>query len=149
VEPVLRAVACYLLLLIVVRLSGKRGLAQVTIFDLVLLLLISQTVGRALIGSDSSITSALVTTVTLVTVNRVNDAAAHRWSDMSHVLEDAPLVLIEDGHVHEDRLADMKIRLDDILETARLGWGIERLDQIKHAILERSGSFSIVTAKDD
>ena len=51
-EPVLRALGCYLLLLIVVRLSGKRGLAQVTIFDLILLLLISQTVGQALIGND-------------------------------------------------------------------------------------------------
>jgi uncharacterized membrane protein YcaP (DUF421 family) len=46
-EPVLRAIGCYLLLLFVVRLSGKRGLAQVTIFDLILLLLISQTVGQA------------------------------------------------------------------------------------------------------
>jgi uncharacterized membrane protein YcaP (DUF421 family) len=144
-EPVLRALACYLLLLVVVRLSGKRGLAQVTIFDLVLLLLISQTVGQALIGDDSSITAALLTTVTLVVVNRVNDLAAHRWADMSHVLEDAPLVLIE--HVHEDRLSHMKIRLDDVLETARLDQGLERLDQIKHAVLERSGAIAIIPAE--
>src|SRR5213082_961060 len=78
-EPVLRALGCYLLLLIVVRLSGKRGLAQVTIFDLILLLLISQTVGQALIGDDSSLTTAAVITVTLVVINRANDAAAHRW----------------------------------------------------------------------
>src|SRR5215217_239141 len=106
-EPVFRAIGCYLLLLFVVRLSGKRGLAQVTIFDLILLLLISQTVGQALIGNDSSLTTAAVITVTLVVVNRVNDAAAHRWAEMSHVLEDAPLVLIENGHVHEDRLTQM------------------------------------------
>src|SRR5919206_4264946 len=130
-EPVLRALGCYLLLLIVVRLSGKRGLAQVTIFDLILLLLISQTVGQALIGNDSSLTTAAVISVTLVVLNRVNDTAAHRWADMSHVLEDAPLVLIENGHVHEDRLTRMKIRLDDILETGRRDGGIERLDQVK------------------
>jgi uncharacterized membrane protein YcaP (DUF421 family) len=148
-EPVLRALGCYLLLLIVVRLSGKRGLAQVTIFDLVLLLLISQTVGNALIGDDSSLTTAAVITVMLVVVNRVNDAAAHRWADMSHVLEDAPLVLIENGHVYEDRMTQMKIRLDDVLETARLDEGVERLEQIKHAILERSGSISVIPADDD
>jgi uncharacterized membrane protein YcaP (DUF421 family) len=148
VEPVLRALGCYLLLLLVVRLSGKRGLAQVTIFDLVLLLLVSQTVGQALIGQDSSLTAAAIITITLVVTNRLNDALAHRWADMSHVLEDAPLVLIENGHVHDDRLAKMKIRLDDILENGRLDEGIERLDQIKHAILERSGSISIVP-KDD
>jgi uncharacterized membrane protein YcaP (DUF421 family) len=148
VEPVLRTLACYLLLFVVVRLSGKRGLAQVTIFDLILLLLISQTVGNALIGDDSSMTTAVVTTVTLVTVNRLNDAAAHRWADMSHVLEDAPLVLIENGHVHEDRMTTMKIRLDDILETARLDGSIERLEQIKHAVLERSGSISIIAFDD-
>jgi len=148
-EPVLRALGCYLLLLIVVRLSGKRGLAQVTIFDLVLLLLISQAVGQALIGNDSSLTTAAVITVTLVVINRANDAAAHRWADMSHVLEDAPLVLIEDGHVHDDRLAHMKIRIDDVLETARLEEGVERLEQIKHAVLERSGAISIIPADPD
>jgi uncharacterized membrane protein YcaP (DUF421 family) len=148
-EPVLRALGCYLLLLIVVRLSGKRGLAQVTIFDFILLLLISQTVGQALIGNDSSLTTAAVITVTLVVINRANDAAAHRWADMSHVLEDAPLVLIEDGHVHDDRMAHMKIRLDDVLETARLEEGVERLEQIKHAILERSGAISIITVDAD
>jgi len=148
-EPVFRALACYLLLLIVVRLSGKRGLAQVTIFDLILLLLISQTVGQALIGDDSSVTTAVVITVTLVVINRVNDAAAHRWADMSHVLEDAPLVLIEDGHVYDDRMSQMKIRLDDVLETARLEEGVERLEQIKHAILERSGAISIIPAERD
>jgi len=143
-EPVLRALSCYLLLLFVVRLSGKRGLAQVTIFDFILLLLISQTVGQALIGDDSSLTTAAVITVMLVVVNRINDAAAHRWADMSHVLEDAPLVLIENGNVLDERMAHMKIRLDDVLETARLNEGIERLDQIKHAILERSGAISII-----
>ena len=145
-EPVLRAVGCYLLLLLVIRLSGKRGLAQVTIFDLVLLLLISQAVGQALIGNDSSLTTAAIIAITLVVINRVNDWAAHRWADASHVLEDAPLVLIEAGHIHEDRLEKMQIRLDDILETGRLDEGVERLDQIKHAVLERSGAISIIAS---
>ena len=131
------------------RPSGKRGLAQVTIFDLLLLLLISQAVGQALIGNDSSLTTAGVITVTLVVINRASDAAAHRWADMSHVLEDAPLVLIENGHVHDDRLAHMKIRIDDVLETARLEEGVERLEQIKHAVLERSGAISIIPADAD
>ena len=148
-EPVLRALGCYLLLLVVVRLSGKRGLAQVTIFDLILLLLISQAVGQALIGNDSSLTTAAVITVTLVVINRANDAAAHRWADMSHVLEDAPLVLIENGHVHDERMTQMKIRLDDVLETARMDEGVERLEQIKHAVLERSGAISIIPADGD
>jgi uncharacterized membrane protein YcaP (DUF421 family) len=148
-EPVLRAVGCYLLLLFVVRLSGKRGLAQVTIFDLILLLLISQTVGQALIGNDSSLTTAAIITITLVVINRASDTAAHRWADLSHVLEDAPLILIEDGYVHEDRMATMKIRLDDILEHGRLDESVERLDQIKHAILERGGEISIIAKGDD
>src|SRR4051794_1630230 len=148
-EPVLRALGCYLLLLIVVRLSGQRGLAQITIFDLILLLLISQTVGQALIGDDLSLTTAAVIAITLIDINRVNDAAAHRWADMSHVLEDAPLVLIENGQVLDDRMAHMKIRNDDVLETARLDEGVERLEQIKHAILERSGAISIIPADDD
>src|SRR5215218_4683638 len=123
-EPVLRAIGCYLLLLFIVRLSGKRGLAQVTIFDLVLLLLISQTVGQALIGNDSSLTTAAIITITLIVINRGNDTV-----------------------VHEARMARLQLRLDDILENGRLDEGVERLDQIKHAILERSGAISII-AKD-
>ena len=119
-EPVLRAIGCYLLLLFVIRLSGKRGLAQVTIFDLVLLLLISQTVGQALIGNDSSLTTAAIITITLVVINRANDTVAHRWADMSHVLEDAPLVLIENGVVHEDRMARM--RSDSTTSSRTGGW---------------------------
>jgi len=149
VEPVLRALGCYLLLLVIVRLSGKRGLAQVTIFDLILLLLISQTVGQALIGNDSSLTTAAVIAITLVVINRANDTAAHRWADMSHVLEDAPLMLIENGVVHEDRMARMKIRLDDILESGRVDEGVERLEQIKHAVLERSGAISIIAKESE
>src|SRR3954454_4887212 len=148
-EPVLRAIGCYLILMVVVRLSGKRGLSEITIFDLVLLLLISQTVGQALLGNDSSLPTAVIITITLVVVNRANDTVAHRWADMSHVLEDAPLILIEDGVVHEDRMTRMKIRLDDILENGRLDEGVERLDQIKHAVLERSGAISIVAKERD
>jgi hypothetical protein len=80
--------------------------------------------------------------------DRANDVAAHRWADMSRVLEDAPLVLIENGRVLDDRLAHMKIRIDDVLESARLNEGVERLEQIKHAILERSGAISIIPADD-
>ena len=69
-EPVLRALGCYLLVLFIVRLSGKRGLAQVTIFDFVVLLLISQAVGQALIGNDTSLTTAAIIAITLVVVNR-------------------------------------------------------------------------------
>src|SRR5215218_10026911 len=116
-EPVFRAIGCYLLLLFVVRLSGKRGLA---------------------------LTTAAIIAITLVVINRANDTVAHRWADMSHVLEDAPPILIENGVVHEDRMTRMKIRLDDILENGRLDEGVERLDRIKHAIQERSGAISII-----
>jgi uncharacterized membrane protein YcaP (DUF421 family) len=57
--------------------------------------------------------------------------------------------VIENGHVHDDRMTNMKIRLDDVLETARLNEGVERLEQIKHAILERGGAISIIPADAD
>ena len=84
-------------------------------------------------------TLGIVITITLVVINRANDTIAHRWADMSQVLEDAPLILIEDGVVHEDRMARMKIRIDDILENGRLAEGVERLDQIKHATWSAAG----------
>ena len=95
------------------------------IFDLILLLLISQTVGQELIGNDSSLTTAAIITITLVVINRVNDTAAHRWADMSHVLEDAPTGPDRERRRTRRPVARMKIRLDDILENGRLEEGVE------------------------
>ena len=143
-EPVLRAATVYLFLLLVIRLTGKRSLAQLTAFDLILLLIISEATQQALLGDDFSITTAAIVITTLRAIERLFDALAHRSARVDRWVNGVPLVIVEDGRVHRDRLAHLHITEDEILEQARQSQGLERLDQIKHAVVERTGTISII-----
>jgi uncharacterized membrane protein YcaP (DUF421 family) len=143
-ETILRAAALYLILWLIMRVSGKRTLAQVTIFDFVLLLVISQAGQQALLGDDLSLTNALLIVVTLMGLHLVFTLAAYRWDAFDKFANDVPLVLIDDGQILDDRMRRSRVSEDDILEQARIAHGLERMDQIKYAVLERTGGISVV-----
>jgi uncharacterized membrane protein YcaP (DUF421 family) len=98
-ESILRAAAVYLFLLVVFRLSGQRALAQITTFDLVLLLIISEAIQQALIGNDNSMTHAALIVLTLVGLNVGLSVLKQRSKAAEKVLEDVPLVLVAEGRV--------------------------------------------------
>lgn len=143
-EAVIRAVAVYLFLLLVFRLAGQRTLAQITTFDLVLLLIISEAIQQALIGDDNSMTNAALVVLTLAGLNVGLSLLKQRSKTAEKVLEDVPLVLVAEGRLLKDRMDKVRVDEDDILEAARSAHGLERLDQIRFAVLERSGDISIV-----
>ena len=143
-ESILRAALIYLVVWLVMRVTGKRTLAQVTIFDFVLLLIISQAGQQALLGDDLSLTNALLIIVTLVGIHLTFTAANYRWPAFDKFANDVPLVLIDDGQILEERMRKTKVSEDDILEQARMAHGVERMDQIKYAVLERNGGISII-----
>src|SRR5213078_3333076 len=147
--PVARALAMYLFLLVLVRVSGKRTLAEVTVFDFILLLIISECTQQAMTGNDFSVTDGFLLVLTLVTVDRLSDWVTSRSEHIDQVVSDAPLVLVDEGRVLHDRLKASHMRVDEILEAARTDQGLERLDQIKYAVLERSGGISVIPSKDD
>src|SRR3954449_8143988 len=142
--PVLRAVAMYSFLLVVVRLSGKRTLAEVTVFDFILLLIISEATQQAMTGNDFSVTNGVILVTTLVTIDRVSDWISSRSDRADRVLNDLPLVLIDDGKILEDRLHWSQVQENDIMEQARKDHGLERFDEIRYAVLERSGAISVI-----
>jgi uncharacterized membrane protein YcaP (DUF421 family) len=82
--------------------------------------------------------------LTLIVLDRASDTLSWRWRRMDRIVGDSAVVLIEDGRPHPDRLAMYRIDDDDILEAARRSQGIERMDQIKYAILERTGAISVI-----
>jgi uncharacterized membrane protein YcaP (DUF421 family) len=143
VNPVLRAAIVYLMLLVVFRLAGKRTLAQVTSFDLVLLLIISEAVAQALVGDDFSLTNALLVVLTLILMD-VALGFVKRSREASKWLEGLPIVIFEDGRVLPDRIGRSQVDEDDILTAAQRQLGLERLDQIKYAVLERSGGIAVI-----
>ena len=143
-EQVLRAGAVYLLLLAVFRLSGKRTLAQLTAFDFVLLLVIGEATQQAMLGTNDSITGFVLTVVTLIALQRITDSASYRSERMDRLINDMAVVLVEDGVFHEAAMRAYRVTPDELLEQARRTQAVERLDQIKYAVLERTGSISII-----
>ena len=143
-ESVIRAAVVYVVLLVLFRIAGKRCLAEVTTFDLVLLLIISEAVQHAMIADDKSMTNALLLVSTLIGLNILLSVIAKRWTFFDNLIEDVPLVILRDGKPLRDRMQKERVDEHDILEAARAHEGLERLEQIKYAILERTGQITIV-----
>ncbi|HEX7043649.1 MAG TPA: YetF domain-containing protein [Burkholderiales bacterium] len=143
-ESVLRGAAIYVFLLLIMRVSGKRSFAEITTFDFVLLLVIGETTQQALLAEDFSIVNAVVVVATLVVI----DIGLSLWKQhsprLAALIESRPLVLMGDGELLEDRMNRARVDADDILAAARMTHGLERLDQIKYAVLERNGGISII-----
>ena len=146
-ESVLRAATIYIALMIILRLAGKRSLAQITTFDFVLLLIIGEATQQALLGQDYSITNAIIVVITLVTLDIGLSWVKRHSKTLDKVLDDVPLVIVEDGVALKDRMDKARVDEEDVLNAARHLQGLERLDQIRYAVLERSGGISIIPKK--
>lgn len=143
-ESVIRGLLVYAFLLLVFRVSGKRTLSQATSFDLVLLLIISETTQQAMVDDDHSITNGFLLIVTLVGTSVVLSLLKQRFPRLERWLDGTPLVIVEDGELLWDRMGKLRVDEGEVLEAARKHHGLERLDQIKYAIVERSGEITIV-----
>ena len=143
-DAVVRAVMIYVFLLVLMRISGRRTMAQMTPFDLVLLLIVAEATQQGLLGNDFSITNAFLVITTLIGLDVLVTGLTHRSQWLDRWVNALPIVLIEDGKVIDDRLMKARVDREDILEQARATQGIERMEQIKCAVLERSGGISIV-----
>jgi uncharacterized membrane protein YcaP (DUF421 family) len=143
-DAVLRALAIYAFLMVIFRVSGKRSLAQITTFDFILLLVIGEATQQALLGDDFSITTAVVVIVTLVGIDIGLSLLQQRFTRLGPWLDDVPLVVVEQGKMLNQRMEKARISESDIMQAARTTQGLERMDQIKYAVLERTGEISII-----
>lgn len=143
-DAVLRAAAIYIALLVIFRIAGRRALSDITTLDFLLLLIIGQATGQALLGDDHSITNTLLVIVALITMDLMLSLLKGRSAWLARHLEGEPMIVVEHGKTLPKRMAKSRISESDILEAARISQGIERLDQIKFAILERNGQISVI-----
>lgn len=143
-DSIARGLAVYLFLLFVFRVSGKRTLAQTTPFDLVLLLIISETTQQAMVDDDHSLTNAALLILTLVGADLLLSVAKLRSKRVSRWLEGLPLVLVEDGQELPERMKRSRVDKEDVLSAARLQHGLQNLDEVRYAVLETSGEISII-----
>jgi uncharacterized membrane protein YcaP (DUF421 family) len=143
-DSVLRAVAVYLFVLVVFRISGKRSLSQITTFDFILLLIIGEATQQALLGDDFSVINAWVVIATLVSLEIVFSHIEGRWPRFGRIVGSLPVVVVENGRLLEDCAKREGVTLAEILAEGREKHGLERLEQFKFAILERHGGISVV-----
>ena len=147
-DSVFRAVAVYIVLLVVTRLSGRRTLAEVTVFDFVLLLIIAETTDQALLGDDFSVTNAAIVIVTLAAVD-VGLSFVKAWAPkLGLALDGTPTVLVSGGEVDWRAVRKARVDIEDVLESAREKHGLKRLDQIDCAVLEIGGAISVIPKRD-
>src|SRR6185436_294251 len=138
-DAVIRAFAVYMFLLIVFRIAGKRTLAQTSSFELVLLLIISETVQQAMVDDDHSITNGFLLSLTLVSLSIALSWLKQHFPKVDRWLEEEPLIILENGKPHKERLDKARVNEAEILAAARRLQGLTRLDEIKYAILESNG----------
>jgi uncharacterized membrane protein YcaP (DUF421 family) len=142
-EKVVRPVLVYAFLVVGLRLAGKRELAQLNPFDLVVLLTLSNTVQNAIIGDDNSVTGGLVGASALLLVNYVVVRFLYRHEKLDRIVEGEPDALIENGSIRMDRLERELITVAE-LESAAHKQGFDSLADIKRAVLEPGGSITFV-----
>ncbi len=147
-EKILRPVVVYFFLVLGLRLAGKRELAQLNPFDLVVLLVLSNTVQNAIIGDDNSVTGGLVGAATLLLLNYVVVRFVFQHERVERVVEGEEDVLIQGGRIREDRLAKELITRVE-LEAAAHKQGFGSLDEVERAILEPGGTLTFIAKKPD
>ncbi|MDN5918295.1 MAG: DUF421 domain-containing protein [Pseudonocardia sp.] len=141
-EKALRTVGVYGGLVVLLRLAGKRDLAQLNSFDLVVLLLLSNVVQNAVIGSDNSLTGGLLGAAVLLAVNAGVVRLANRYSVLVRLFEGAPTTLIRDGQPVAGALRRLGLRRGDVQAACRLQ-GADDISEIKEATLSPGGSIVV------
>lgn len=147
-ESVIRGAAIFVVLLVIIRLSGRRTMDQATPFDFVLLLIVAETTQQALLGDDFSITNAVVLIVTLFLMD-IGFSYRTRWfPTLSKVVDGRPTFLVKNGSIDELALKKTRMSKDDVMVAARKQHGLERIEQVKHAVLENDSGITIVPMSD-
>jgi uncharacterized membrane protein YcaP (DUF421 family) len=141
-EKLARPVIVYLALVLLLRLFGKRELAQLNPFDLVVLLSLSNTVQNAIIGEDNSVTGGLIGAFGLLAINWMVVRFLYRSPRLTHVLEGRRAVLVRDGKVDKQALKRESLTHEELIEVIHRQ-GFEALHQVKRCELEPNGSFYV------
>jgi uncharacterized membrane protein YcaP (DUF421 family) len=142
---VLRTMVVYLVLLVALRLAGKREIGQMTLFDLVVLLVLSNAVQNAMVGPDTSLTAGLVAAAVLLLLNSAVGWIGAHVPRFRRYVEGTPTLLVYDGRVIRPHLEHEGVSEDQVLQALR-EHGVADLKDVKSAVLEVDGSISVVPA---
>ncbi|MES2310563.1 MAG: YetF domain-containing protein [Verrucomicrobiota bacterium] len=141
-EFVFRAFIVYFFLLILLRLSGKRQIGQMSPFDLVLLLVLSNAVQNVINAGDNSILGGLISASTLILLNYGVGFATFKSKKIEAIVDGRPEVLIHNGHIFEDVMTRQQIAMNELEASIRAA-GCFSIKDVHYAILENNGHISV------
>lgn len=140
---IVRAVVIYAFLLLLLRFTGKRQVGQLSPFDLVLLLVLSNAVQNAMNGGDNSITGGLILATTLVALNWIVGWATYRSKWLEALIEGRPVILIHDGKVYHRALKSVQMTIHELRAALRTE-GCAAEDEVRLAMLENNGHVTVI-----
>ncbi len=146
-EKILRTLLVYLGLAIIMRLAGKRQLAQLNSFDLIVMLLLSNVVQNAVIGPDNSLTGGLLGAAVLVGFNAIWERIATISNRTTHIFEGTPTTLVTDGRILEKQVRRTGLRDPEVVSAVR-HQGANNLGEVRRATLEPGGSISVELSRE-
>ena len=141
-EKILRPVLVYFFLVVALRVFGKRELAQLNPFDLVVLLSLSNTVQNAIIGNDNSLTGGLVGALSLLAMNYLVVRFLFRHRRLDQIFEGSPTVLVDQGRLQKDALAKELLSRSELM-TVFHRQGFDSLEEVERCVLEPGGTFYV------
>lgn len=140
----LSSIAVYLFIIVAIRLFGKKELAQLSIIDLAFILLISNSVQNAMVGSDSTLAGGLVAASSLFIVNYLFKFLLYRFPKLDAMVEGTELVLIYKGQLNMTNMTKARITHEELLEAVR-EHGVSEIGKVDLAVLEIDGNISIIS----
>jgi len=145
-EKIVRPIVVYLFILAMFRLLGKRQVAQMTPFDLVILMILSNVMQNAMIGNDNSLTGGLVGGAALLLFNWLVTRVSSRSRFLQRKIEGDPTLLVHHGRVIEGALRNEGLSREDLLANLRMQ-GVFNIEDVRAAVLENSGRLSVLKAE--
>jgi len=142
-EKILRSLIVYFFLLFMLRLLGKREVAQMTVFDLVVLLILSNVLQNAMIGPDNSVTGGLIGATAILAANWLMGRLVFKSKRFGRAIEGVPVLLVHHGQFIEPNMRRESISKEDVLSTLRTQ-GVFNLHEVRAAVLEPSGKLSVM-----
>lgn len=146
VDIVIRSVVVYLFMLAAIRFFGKKELSQLNSADIILILLISNSVQNAMVGSNSSLAGGLIAALALFLINFLFKKIMYKFKTVNDLVEDKPLILIHDGRLDFSALSKLEITSQELEEVIR-EHGVQHFNEVKLAMMEIDGNISVISGK--
>jgi uncharacterized membrane protein YcaP (DUF421 family) len=139
---ILRGIVAYFTLLFLLRVTSRRAIGPGTPIELILIFLFGGMTVQAIVSDDRSLTNAVIGVTTVAWLHVMVSMAKRRWSKLGLLVDGSPVVLVEGGHWHTDRIAKLRLHEQDVMASARQS-GLQTRDQIANAIYERNGDIAV------